>query len=132
MALPHGRRLKKLRRRQREAVEQLADAIIDAEEKRDAEDNAPPLITQEAMDRVEREGLCREESLEVFMSWFTFGGLERGLSLTEILEMPLWLRKDFRYILSRISTRRRERKYLALASDEEQVKPKKGRSRHAR
>ena len=40
-------------------------------------------------------------SLDIFLTWYTWGGMNRGLNLTEIVEMPAWLMKDFRYLMSR-------------------------------
>lgn len=63
------------------------------------------------MAKVDRQGLCDERNVELFIDWYTLGGVERGLSLTEIISMPTTMRKDFRYILGMMGTRRRERKH---------------------
>lgn len=66
----------------------------------------------------EAVGLCRDESLEIFAVWQRYGGLEKGLSLTEIVNMPAWLRRDFDTILGMLGKERRRRKAL-------QPKPKR-------
>lgn len=102
--------------------------MLDAEEshKNDLRRMAAP-ITPEQLERIEKEGLCKEESLEIFATWYTFGGMDRRLSLTEILTIPAWLRRDFRYILSTMSTRRREREHEQETFTP--PKPKKGARR---
>lgn len=110
----------------------MCDAILDSEERSD-DDLAIATITREEMDKVEREGLCDDVSLDIFLTWYTFGGISRGLGLAEIVQMPLWLRKDFRYILGALGARRRDRKRAKLYfGDEKPKKPAKGVSRNAR
>ena len=60
----------------------------------------------------ESVGLCRAESLEIFAVWQRYGGMEKGLSLTEIVNIPAWLRKDFDTILGALGKERRRRKAL--------------------
>ena len=79
------------------------------------------------MERVEREGLCSESSLELFVNWYTLGGMQRGLTLTEILGMPRWLLKDFRYILGVISTTRTEKSRADKAFNPEPKRRKRGK-----
>lgn len=123
-----GRRLKKRRRRQREFIENLADAFVKSEKS----DRQPvsTLIDQEVMESVEREGLCSEASIEIFVNWYTLGGMNRGLTITEIMSMPKWLLKDIRYILGVISRTRQdiERADVALGKG----KGKKSPGRKAR
>jgi hypothetical protein len=87
----------------------------------------PP--TEDELRRIEAQGLCHPSSLEIFVEWYTFGGISRGLSLQEIADMPSTLRKDFRLILSTISTRRREREnmqMLDMQDKQEQRQKQKG------
>lgn len=112
MAHGDGRRSKKLRGRQRDAVEEIADALLDARERSGNPNSLTPAIDEEAMKKVEKEGLCNEASLDIFVQWYSFGGSEHGLTLTEILSMPTWLRRDFAYILGVMGRRRREREML--------------------
>jgi hypothetical protein len=91
-----------------------------------------PKIDRDEMEKVEREGLCKEDSLDIFLTWYTFGGVNRGLSMTEILEMPLWLRKDMRFILGQMGIRRRERKAIDTARAEDTRKEKQKSSRRRR
>ena len=61
-------------------------------------------------------GLIRAESLEIWAVWYRYGGEERGLTLTEIMNMPPWLRKDFDTIRGRLAKERRRRRALENAS----------------
>jgi hypothetical protein len=81
------------------------------------------------MRRVEREGLCKIESLDIFYTWYVFGGMNRGLTMTEVVEMPLWLRKDIRFIMGQMSVQRHDRKNIDLARKEDDVKGSKRRRR---
>jgi len=45
-------------------------------------------------------------SLEIFTTWYTFGGAQRGLSPEEVLSMPAWLRQDFSMIMTYLSEER--------------------------
>ena len=120
-----GRQLKKLRRRQRAWLEDIADALLDAERRASEKDWGLEAITAEDMEKVEREGLCSQANLELFIQWHSFGGRERGLSLTELTQMPAHTRKDFHYILSIISARRKDRERMDTLFPEE--KKKKGK-----
>jgi hypothetical protein len=43
--------------------------------------------------------LCNLISIDIYFTWKSFGnGMGASLSLTEILNMPTWLRKDFKFI----------------------------------
>lgn len=93
------------------------------------------LITQEELDAKEREGLCDLRSVEIFFTWRAFGGMASNLSLTEILAMPSWLRRDFLF-LSKLIGRMREDRTESDAFFEEikdkpakQPKPSKRRTR---
>lgn len=98
--------------------------MLDARERNENPNALAPAIDEEAMKKVEREGLCSEASLDIFVNWYTFGGAEHGLTLTEILTMPTWLRKDFAYILGVMGRRRRERETLDTQIEEMKKKAK--------
>lgn len=59
---------------------------------------------------MERQGLCREEHLYLFETWYQLGGLQRPPSLMELAEMPADLVKDLGYILSTLGRLRKARK----------------------
>lgn len=46
--------------------------------------------------------------MEVFLTWWTLGGQEGGLSPMEAAEMPASMRKDFLSIIGRIGEQRKE------------------------
>lgn len=51
-----------------------------------------------------------EAHLEVFNTWYAFGGAQGGISPMEAASMPSAMRKDFLYILGRLSEERKLRK----------------------
>lgn len=120
---------KKDRADQRSVVEEIANAILDAEDKAkdddDDDDESLPLEQLIARKKFEAQrGLCREESIDIFLTWHSFGGMQRGLSPMEVMEMPAWLRIDFQYILSVISRLRRERKKQKKANKKRKAEMK--------
>jgi hypothetical protein len=68
-------------------------------------------LDQERLDR-EKDGLCDEANLEVFITWYAFGGAQGGISPMEAAAMPSDLRRDFLYILGRLSDERKRKKKL--------------------
>jgi hypothetical protein len=46
--------------------------------------------------------------IEIFTTWYTFGGAQRGLSPEEVLSMPAWLRQDFSLIMTYLSDEREQ------------------------
>jgi len=60
-------------------------------------------LTEADFAAADAAGLCDDANLDLFLVWYQFGGLEKGLSLTEIATMPATQLKDFQYILSRLS-----------------------------
>jgi hypothetical protein len=48
-------------------------------------------------------------SLDLFMNWYTMGGMNRGITLTELAEMPAWLLRDFKYLLGKFNTIKRDK-----------------------
>lgn len=107
MGGPDGRQLKKLRRRQRELIHDTLDAILDGE---DRDEDAPEWITEEDLARAEREGLIDPAHLDLFVTWYFFGGPQRGLSPQEIADMPAAMRRDFVFLLGKLGQKRRRRK----------------------
>jgi hypothetical protein len=51
------------------------------------------------MERAERDGLCDDSNLGLFVRWYAFGGSERGLLLSEIESMSAARIKDWSYLL---------------------------------
>jgi len=45
-------------------------------------------------------------SLEIFSAWYTLGGSQSPPSLTDLYNIPAWLRKDVVYIYSVIGDER--------------------------
>ena len=87
----------------------LARAIVEAEAEAKADKPRPPLTYEQKLakdQQAEREGLCNAESLDIFQTWFLFGGMQRGLSIEEVLCMPAWLRQDFVFMTTTIADER--------------------------
>ena len=59
-----------------------------------------------------KEGLCDEANLEIFTLWYAWGGMQRGLSPTEIAEMPMTMIKDFNYLLQRMRKLRKKQEFF--------------------
>ena len=77
-------------------------------------------ITKAELDAKDKEGLCNAISIELYFMWQSFGGgMGAQLSLTEILAMPTWLRKDFRYIQRLIGDTRKDREASELWFNEQ-------------
>ena len=74
------------------------------------EDRSKAPLTPDELRRKAKEqeldGLCNPVSLEIFITWYTFGGAQAGLSPTEVLSMPAWLRQDFSLIQNYIADER--------------------------
>lgn len=51
------------------------------------------------MKRVEFDGLINPEHLDLFITWYGFGGLEKGISLSELITLPGPMISDFSYLL---------------------------------
>lgn len=45
------------------------------------------------------QGLIDEAHYDLFLRWLAFGGMERGLSPLEILEMPPAMTADFQWLM---------------------------------
>lgn len=64
------------------------------------------------MEQIEREGLIRPESFDLFLIWYSFGGQQQGLSLTEIMTLDAALITDFSYILRKLAEIRSRHDHL--------------------
>lgn len=99
--------------------------MLDAETEDRPQRRNGHLITQEELDAKEREGLCDLRSVEIFFTWRAFGGMAANLSLTEILAMPSWLRRDFLFLSKLIGSMRDDRSESEAFFDEIKDKPAK-------
>lgn len=53
-----------------------------------------------------------EANLEIFLTWWSFGGAQNGLTPIQAAEMPAAMRKDFSYLLEAIRMERKRQKHL--------------------
>ena len=70
------------------------------------------MITPKELAEAERKGLLDEANLEIFITWWSFGGAQQGISPMQAAEMPAAMRQDFGYILEEIRRERRRREAL--------------------
>lgn len=56
--------------------------------------------------------MADERHLKIFVDWYNFGGMNRGLSLSEVLTMPATMRKDFAYFLAELGRAKAARREL--------------------
>ena len=92
-------------------MQRTLSRLVDAEEKaRKEDDGAPERISKADMQRAEREGLIDPAHLDLFVTWWQLGGMERGMSLMEIAQMPASLRADALYLLGEIGKLRRSKR----------------------
>lgn len=85
------------------------DAILDAETRAE-EDEDSGIITPEEMERADTQGLHDEAHLRIFELWYTFGGVQRGLTPMEIAAMPAAMMDDFLYLSGELARMRRKRR----------------------
>lgn len=69
-------------------------------------------ISTEDLKAAERKGLLDEANLEIFLTWWSFGGSQHGITPMQAAEMPTAMRQDFSYILEEISRERERQKRL--------------------
>lgn len=62
------------------------------------------------MRQAEREGLIRSESLDLFLMWRSLGGMNQGITLTELLTVEGWIIKDFVWLLGQQGKARKRQK----------------------
>lgn len=84
------------------------DAILSAETRAE-EDEGNGIITPEDMQRADSQTLQDEAHLRIFTLWYTFGGVQRGLSPMEIAAMPASMMDDFLLLSSELARMRRRR-----------------------
>lgn len=77
-----------------------------------ADEGDTEILDDEAMAQAERRGLIDEANLHLFLLWYTTGGMNRGLTITELTTMPAALVIDFLYCLGRMSKLRKWNKNL--------------------
>lgn len=85
------------------------DAIIEAEQSADDDEDEQGVITPDDMRRADLTTLNDEAHLRIFTLWHTFGGTQRGLAPMEIASMPAAMMDDFLYLSGELSRRRRKR-----------------------
>lgn len=83
------------------------------------------------MRRAEREGLIRSESLELYLMWRSLGGMNRGVSLTELLTLDGATITDFVW-LSTQQYKARKRKKQRDKAEKGLGGDKTGRNRRKR
>lgn len=99
--------------------------MLEAESDRRTKRQHSSVITQADLDAKNKDGLCNPISIELYFTWQSFGGgMGASLSLSEILAMPSWLRKDFRYLHRLIGEIRQDREASELwFAEKEKTKP---------
>lgn len=80
------------------------------------------------MRRAEQEGLIRSESLDLFLMWRSLGGLNQGVGLAELLELPGWLVQDFVWLLGQQGKARKRKRARDKMKDEASHVPTGSRS----
>lgn len=98
------------RRCQRERVDDTLESLIQ-------DDDDADIITPDALAAADRSGLVDEENLELFVLWHAWGGMERGVSLTEIADLAgrpgsAALVKDFTYLSGRLGKLRKRQAFF--------------------
>jgi len=99
----------KKRGRQRRLVRQIAKRLVEAESKaKEKEENSlGGSISINDLAAADKKGLIDEANLEIFLTWWSFGGAQHGLTPMQAAEMPAAMRTDFSFILETISLERR-------------------------
>jgi hypothetical protein len=122
VARGHQRRCQKKRSQQRTLVKKIARTIITAEleAEREAKEKGKGKATHLKPDdllEAESKGLVDEANVEIFLTWWSFGGAQHGLTPMQAAEMPAAMRKDFGYLLEEISRERKRQKHLESARE---------------
>jgi hypothetical protein len=71
-----------------------------------------PPLTKKDLAEAEKKGLLDEANLEIFMTWWSFGGPQQGISPMQAAQMPAAMRQDFAYILEEVRRERRRQETL--------------------
>lgn len=90
-------------------MRQTLGAMLDAEERAKADGDSGP-ISAEEMAAADTEGLIDEAHLGIFLTWWTFGGMEHPPTITEIANMPAAMQRDLTYLLREFGKMRRQRR----------------------
>lgn len=78
------------------------------------------------MTRATLQHLQRPESLDLFLLWRALGGMNQGVTLSELLTLPAWLTTDLRYLLARLgAARRRKQRWEQVRRDTAKTGPAK-------
>lgn len=64
------------------------------------------------MQAEERKGLLDEANLEIFLTWWSFGGAQHGISPMEAAAMPASMRQDFNTLLAEVNRERKRQEWL--------------------
>lgn len=64
-------------------------------------------ISREDAEAADRTGLIDEENLTLFLDWYQLGGMEHGISISELAEMPATRRHDLLWLLGELGKARR-------------------------
>ena len=59
---------------------------------------------------MEKHGLIDPANLDIFATWYSFGGPQRGMTPMEVAAMPSSMRKDFQWILSELGKAKKKAK----------------------
>jgi hypothetical protein len=62
--------------------------------------------------KADKKGLLDEANLEIFLTWWAFGGAQHGLTPMQAAEMPAAMRQDFSVILEQITLARKRTERL--------------------
>lgn len=93
-------------------MDSLLASILDGESLEDDKRTKTPekLLAEKEARKISREhGLNDPASLDIFSTWYAFGGMQHGLTPTEVAAMPTWLRDDFRFLISELGYERKQR-----------------------
>ncbi len=93
-------------------MDSLLASILDGESLEDDKRTKTPekLLAEKEARKISREhGLNDPASLDIFSTWYAFGGMQNGLSPVEVAAMPTWLRDDFRFLISELGYERKQR-----------------------
>lgn len=78
-----------------------------AAEQRHGEEQGHQHISREDAARADREGMIDEENLTLFLDWYQLGGMERGIGINELAEMPATRRHDILWLLGELGKARK-------------------------
>lgn len=88
-----------------ELVEAIAKAEAASTSSADGDDSdeLPELDELKAQAaEMEKKGLIDPANLDIFATWYFFGGPQHGMTPMEVAAMPSAMRKDFQFILGEL------------------------------